>query len=59
MKIGDLVQISTYRNSGDIEAIGIFVEYLEHPDHPWATVHVRGVECTFPVYLLKVINEGR
>ena len=58
MKVGDLVMIQTYRNSGDIEAIGIFVGYM-NSRRLRAFVHVNGTQQVIPIGLLEVINESR
>ena len=52
MKIGDLVEIHTYRNSGDIEAIGILLEYSLVRAR--AIVYVNGAQHDIPVGLLGV-----
>ena len=61
MKIGDLVNIHTYRNSGDIEAIGILLEY--NLARARAIVYVNGVQQNLPVGLLTSLrrwhNENR
>ena len=60
MKIGDLVEIHTYRNSGDIEAIGILLKYNLVPPRT-ATVHVvDGTQQVVPVGLIsRCRNENR
>ena len=58
MKVGDLVMIQTYRNSGDIEAIGIFMGYA-NSRRLRAFVHVSGIQQVLPIFLLEVINESR
>ena len=51
MKIGDLVKIHTYRNSGDIEAIGILLKY--DLVRARAIVHVTdGTQQNVPVGLI-------
>ena len=57
-KVGDLVNIQTYRNSGDIEAIGIFMGYA-NSRRLRAFVHVNGTQQTLPISLLEVVNESR
>ena len=59
MKIGDLVMIQTYRNSGDIEAIGILLKY--DLVRARATVHVtNGAQYNVPVGLIsRCRNENR
>ena len=59
MKIGDLVMIHTYRNSGDIEAIGILLKY--DLVRARATVHVTdGTQQNVPVGLIsRYRNESR
>ena len=59
MKIGDLVEIHTYRNSGDIEAIGILLKY--DLVRARATVHViNGTQQNVPVGLIsRCRNESR
>ena len=58
MKVGDLVMIQTYRNSGDIEAIGIFMGYA-YSGRIRAFVHVNGIQQVLSTSLLEVINESR
>ena len=58
MKVGDLVMIQTYRNSGDIEAIGIFMGYA-NSRRLRAFVHVGGIQKVLPISLLEVVNESR
>ena len=58
MKVGDLVTIQTYRNSGDIEAIGIFMGYA-NSHRIRAFVHVNGTQQVLSVLLLEAVNESR
>ena len=58
MEVGDLVMIHTYRNSGDIEAIGIFIGYA-NSRRLRALVHVNGIQQVLPISLLEVVNESR
>ena len=56
-KVGDLVNIQTYRNSGDIEAIGIFMGYTEEIRKSHAYVHAIGTTLTVPVFLLEEVQQ--
>jgi len=59
MKVGDLVKIHTYRNSGDIEAIGILLKY--NLVRARATVYLaNGTQQDVPVGLIsRCRNENR
>ena len=59
MKVGDLVNVQTYRNSGETEAVGIFLGYTNEIRKKRAFVHVRGSKWTVPMFLLEKVNEGR
>jgi len=55
MKVGDLIKIVTYRNSGETEAIGVFLGWSIVYNQKRGFVYVDGRQDSFLPHLLEVI----
>lgn len=55
MKVGDLIKIVTYRNSGEAEAIGVFLGWSIVYNQKRGFVYVDGRQDSFLPHLLEVI----